>query len=410
MLRTEGTASKYRWVILGVLWIAYIVVFLHRLSIGPLAPFLKEDLGISSAQVGALMSAAAFGYMFSCIPAGWATDKFGVRWLLVIGEFVGGVFIMMMMFVSSYIGALIIMAFAGFGCGCLMPGTTKGVLVWFPQKERATVMGIKQTAVNVGGIITALTLPSLAIALGWRFGFLFLGLVAIAIGTISFIFYKDPPVSAASSLESTGETRGPSTVQLLRELFKSRDIWLVYVYLFTLIIVEFALIAHLVLYLTEALFFPILAAGGILAMTEAAGVLGKPAGGIISDRLLGGSRRKVLLLWGGIASVMCFLLTVFGSDLSWGLYPILLALGVTVIGFGGVQLTLTAELAGKELAGIAAGMNGVAASLGIIVGPIVFGHIVDVTGSYQLAWFSCTVFAVISVLAVLFVREERKKI
>ena len=58
--RTE--ASRYRWVILGVLWITYIVVFLHRLSAGPLAPFFKEEFGLTNAQVGLVMSAAAFGY------------------------------------------------------------------------------------------------------------------------------------------------------------------------------------------------------------------------------------------------------------------------------------------------------------------------------------------------------------
>jgi len=47
MAEAEERADRYRWVILGVLWITYIVVFLHRLSVGPLAPFFKDDLGIT---------------------------------------------------------------------------------------------------------------------------------------------------------------------------------------------------------------------------------------------------------------------------------------------------------------------------------------------------------------------------
>src|SRR3972149_5344948 len=163
MVKATETAPAYRWVIIGVLWITYIVVFLHRLSIGPLGPFLKEDLGLTSAQVGSLMSAAAFGYMLVAIPAGWFTDRIGVRWMLVVGELVGGIFIMSMFLAPSYLGALFLMALAGFGSGFLMPATTKGVLIWFPLRERATVMGIKQTEGNVGGMITAATLPALAI-------------------------------------------------------------------------------------------------------------------------------------------------------------------------------------------------------------------------------------------------------
>ena len=61
MDQTPQITYRYRWVILGVLWITYIVVFLNRLSVGPLAPFLKEDLGINSTQIGLIMSAASLG-------------------------------------------------------------------------------------------------------------------------------------------------------------------------------------------------------------------------------------------------------------------------------------------------------------------------------------------------------------
>ncbi len=422
MIQTKEIAYRYRWVIMAVLWIAYIVVFLHRLSIGPLAPFLKEDMGLTNTQVGALMSAASFGYMLSMAPAGWAADRIGVRWLLIIGELTGGVFILGMFLAPSYGWALAIMAMAGLGFGCLMPSTTKGVMVWFPVKERATVMGFKQTAVNIGGIITAMALPALALVLAWRFAFLFLGILAIAIGIFSFIMYKDPPLPAASrSGDSVALTdvATPTMGQSLLELLKTRDIWLVALAGFTLVTVEFAVIAHLVLYLTEALFFPVVTAGVILGVTEIGGALGKPGGGFLSDRFFGSSRRKVYMLWGGIACAMCVLITLFGASLSWALYSILsalgfallgFALGVGAIGWGGVHLTLVAELAGKELVGTATGVFGVAVMGGAILGPILFGYIVDATGSYQLAWLSCAVFAAICVAALFFVREGRRRI
>jgi sugar phosphate permease len=68
MAQTREITYHYRWVILGVLWVTDMVVYLHRLSVGPLAPFFKDDLGISSAEVGLVMSAAALGYMVSLLP------------------------------------------------------------------------------------------------------------------------------------------------------------------------------------------------------------------------------------------------------------------------------------------------------------------------------------------------------
>jgi len=413
MAEVNDIAHRYRWVIMAVLWSAYIIVFVHRLSIGPLSPFLKEEMSLSNAQIGTLVSAAVFGNMASLIPAGWATDRFGIRRVLFIGEVVAGIFLLGMFLVPSYQIALIVMGMAGFGCGCLQPATTKGVLLWFPRRERAIVMGVKQTAVNIGGMLSAAILPTLAIAMGWRFGFLIIGAIAIAIGIISFILYKDPPASTLSlstndegSVSSATSPIGPS----LQEFLKGRDIWLLALAGFALVAVEFGVLNQLVLYLTEDLHYPVITAGALLALTEGGGVLGKPGGGFLSDRVFGGSRRKVYMLWGGIACLMCLLIALGGSSLSWGLYPILFVLGVTAIGWGGLNLTLVGEMAGVELAGRVTSIVSLIVSGGVALGPPLFGYIVDTTGSYQLAWLFCTGLCAINVTLLFFVREERRRI
>ena len=152
-----------------------------------------------------------------------------------------------------------LMFVTGIGCGFLLPSTTQGVIVWFPLRERATIMGLKQTAVNMGGIITAATLPAVAIALSWRYGFLFLGITAIAIGVVALIFYREPPKPTSFQKDSAALAMA---VPLL-ELLKSRDIWLIALSGLLLNWVEFAIVAHLVLYLTEALLLSVpLGVGG----------------------------------------------------------------------------------------------------------------------------------------------------
>jgi len=397
-----------------VLWAAYIIVFVHRLSIGPLSPFLKEEMSLTNAQIGGLVSAAVFGNMASMLPAGWATDRFGIRRVLFIGEVFAGIFLLGMYLVPSYQAALIIMGIAGFGCGCLQPATTKGVLMWFPRRERAIVMGFKQTAVNIGGMLSAAILPTLAITMGWRFGFLIIGGIAIAIGIMSYILYKDPPVAtivASSSTSNDGTVSSPPPVPgiSLREFMKGRDMWLLAGAAFALVAVEFGVLNQLVLYLTEELQFTVVTAGALLALTEGGGVLGKPGGGFISDRVFNGSRKKVYMIWGGIACIMCLLIALLGESLSWGLYPILFLFGITAIGWGGLNLTLVGEMAGVELAGRVTAIVSFITSGGVALGPPMFGYIVDTTGSYQLAWFFCTGLCAINVALLSFVREDRRR-
>lgn len=398
---------------MGVLWGAYIVVFMQRLSVGPLAPFLKDDMGLTSAQVGSLISASSFGYMLSIIPAGWAVDRMGVRRLLAVGPVVGGIIMLGMFFVPSYHIALVVMAMSGFGCSCLMPSTTKGVTMWFSVRERATIMGLKQTGVNVGSIITAVILPAIALSLGWRYGFLLIGLLAIIIGIISFALYRDPPVSSDSqSREGSADTITvvPAKDSSLRRLLRSRDIWFTCIVGFAIMVVEFAVITHLVLYLTEDLLYPVVTAGVILAITQAGGVLGKPGSGLLSDRVFGGGRRSVFMLWIGVTCLVCLVVALWGRSLSWGIYPILFTFGVTAIGWGGVYLALVAELTDTRFVGTVTGITGVFALLGCMLGPVLFGYLVDVTGSYRMAWLSCAAFAAICVVFLLFVREEKRRV
>ncbi|GAI81776.1 unnamed protein product, partial [marine sediment metagenome] len=128
--------------------------------------------------------------------------------------------------------------------------------------------------------------------LGWRYGFLFLGIVAIAIAVTALILYKEPPRPSSSPVDSAASA---ATVPLV-ELLKNRHIWLVAICGLCLAWVELTIIAHLVLYLTEALLFPVVVAGGLLAMTEVAGAIARPGSGFLSDRVFGGKRKPLFTL------------------------------------------------------------------------------------------------------------------
>ena len=151
-------------------------------------------------------------------------------------------------------------------------------------------------------------------------------------------------------------------------------------------------------------------AGGLLAMTEAAGAFGKPASGLISDRLLGGRRKRAFLLMGGMAGIFCLVLGIGGSNLGWMLYPVLIILGMMGTGWGGLYATLAGELGGRESAGVATGTSASVVVLGIIVGPLLFGYIVDTTGSFQIAWLILALSAVMSVIFVSLIREHKRRI
>jgi len=298
------------------------------------------------------------------------------------------------------------MALAGLGMGCLAPATTKAVLLWFPVKERAAAMGFKQTAINLGGITTAATLPALALATSWHYGFLSIGIIAFLIGIISFFIYRQPKEVMTQASAATTARKIP-----LREILNSRDLWLVLLTGFFVSFVEFAAMAYFVLYLQDVLLFAVVAAGFLLAMVEAGGAFGKPISGIISDRVFGGGRRVIYLLMCLFMALTClaFAFLVPGTP-RWILIALCLVFGVTAIGWGGISLTLVSEFAGKEAVGMVSSMSVAIVMLGNIIGPPLFGYIVDSTGSYRIAWQLLAVMGFIGMCLVFFVRENRRRI
>jgi len=391
---------------------SFLTVFLVRLGIGPLGPFLKESLQISHTQVTALSSAIGITYLPTLIVAGWLVDRLGVRRVLTFGTFFIGLCTVLLFFASSYQDMLIILVLSGAGSGCVFPATAKAIITWFSSKERATAMSINQTAVNAGGMFGGILLPPIAVTLGWKYGWLLMGLGTLVVSLICAILYRNPPreevPGEADNVSGSAPKRSATAV--MSELLSSRDIWMLFLAGFFMNIVEWGLMVNLALYLWEALFFTEIIAGRLLSLTEFAGLLGKPASGLISDRLLGGRRRIVFMLMAGATSVIALVIGLSGDNLQWLLYPIIFLFGMAAIGWGGLYTALAGEMAGKERADTIAGISAFTLVLGAFVGPPIFGFIVDTTGSYQAAWLAMALSSAIALGLMSLVREHRKRI
>lgn len=401
-------SSPFRWVILGIAWLTYLSVYMVRISVPPLSPFILDELHLSNTEIGLLVSAAALGYSLFQVPAGWLIDRVGIRRMLFAGTFAAGAVIVAMYFVQNLQDAAIILFLGGLGCGCFPAVATKAILQWFPVNERGTVIGLHQTSITVAGIITAILLPLLAVSFGWRFGFLAVGGISMAAAVIASIFYKDAPDTLA--IKNPKES-GPTNWKLIREVLLDRNILLVSVSCIGFMAVDYSLTTYLIIFLKDSVGLTVTVAGVFLALTNVGGVFGKLFFGTLSDRVLGGSRRKPLLVAGGITLVMTIVMQVIAPGASYWVIALAFAVfGFAAIGWGGLNLILVSEFSRKEYMGLAMGYSLMILMIGNIVGPPVFGYIIDSTGSYSLAWWFLTGCAIASLFFMALVSEKDRRI
>jgi MFS family permease len=165
--------------------------------------------------------------------------------------------------------------------------------------------------------------------------------------------------------------------------------------------------AFLALYLQGVVGLTLLAASRYLALAQGGGVLGRVAFGMLSDRVFAGRRRTPLAI-AGCTSALCSIAIAFtgtGTPAGW-LAVLALLFGFAGIGWNGVQHTLMAELAGPGAAATAVGLGLAVSSAGVMLGPVIFGWLVQTAGGYRGPWLSLAASMAVGLAVLALVRER----
>ena len=402
MSNARAGLDNFRWVILGLISVSHIIGATAQYGINTLAPFYKDELGLSRAQVGLFFSAfylAMAGFSFS---AGRRADRLGVRKTTLQGHLSLGICTIAAALAPSFIWAFASFFLAGLGYSFLNPASSKGVMEWFHRDERATAMGTKQTGVPTGGVVTAVLAPPLVLLMGWRGALAALGIVNFLFGFLFSFFWRDPPEDEPVVAEDV-EIQENQTLDIWSFLPISCG---TAIYL----VGQMTLITYIPLYLKDAMGFSAYWASQALALTQVGAMAGRVAWGVASDRLFGGRRKIVLLLIGFLSAILITVLGFIGPQSSlYLLLPILFLAGVCLVGYQGVSYALIGELAGKARTGSALGMMITINAACATVGTPLFGYVVDRTGSYSVAWMLLAGSLGVGVLGLaIFLTEPRE--
>ena len=179
--------------IFGILSFSHFLMAMFFFGWGPLAPMLKGELGIDNSQLGFIVSAMYFAMMFVSVPSGFLVDKYGARVMLMLSVSLVGSATFVLSLSSSYTILFLVAALGGAGYGMINQITTKGLMYWFEPNKRATIMGIKQTGVTVGGSLVGLYIPFCAQIMGWQRAVLVLAFAILCMPLFSLFFYREKP-------------------------------------------------------------------------------------------------------------------------------------------------------------------------------------------------------------------------
>ncbi|HEY4425506.1 MAG TPA: MFS transporter [Pyrinomonadaceae bacterium] len=184
--------GRYRWVICGLLFFATTVNYIDRQVLGILSKDLKTAIGWTEVDYGNIVAAFNAAYAFGLLLAGRLMDRLGTRVGYAAAIVWWSLAAMSHALARTPVGFGIARAALGVGEAGNFPAAIKTVAEWFPKKERAFATGIFNAGSNVGAIVAPLTVPWIAVPLGWRWAFILTGLIGFTWLLFWLPVYKRP--------------------------------------------------------------------------------------------------------------------------------------------------------------------------------------------------------------------------
>jgi MFS family permease len=349
---------SYRWAVLAAGTAAQAAFSTLAFAIAVLAPALRDRYDLSLTEIGVVLSAEWIGLTFALLPWGFAVDRWGERWTLAGGLAGCSVFLAGAAFAPSFGWLVVLLGLAGIAGGSVQSGSGRAVMRWFTADERGLALGIRQTAVPIGGGVAALVLPQLG---GPKSGLLFVAGFVLA-----------GALAGALVLRSGSEEH--IDVSDVESTLRDRRLWLVCFGSGLYLVAQMAMMGFVVLFLHDEHGYStgeaaaVFAAGQVLAAGLRIGI------GRWSDVL--GSRIQPLRLVGVAIAVGLALVAVASGAPGLVLVPVLAAVTGLSMAWNGLSFTIAAELGGRR-SGAAIGFQQTVLSAVGVVAPIAFAAAVS---------------------------------
>jgi ACS family D-galactonate transporter-like MFS transporter len=404
--------TNIRWLVATLMWLAIAINYTDRTVLSAAAPYLIKELHIPVAQMGLLLSAFFWSYSLLQIPAGWLSDRFGQKiglggsvglWSLATGA---------MGLATGFRSFLSLRIALGVGEAGAYPSNAGIASKWFPDRERATISAIFDSAGKFGGAVGMPLVVWMISLMGWRMCFAALGAVGIAWSVAWWLFFSETPDK--HKMVSAEEVRYIYEGQRLRhgasgpapmrwyELLRYRNIWAMCLGFFTINYISYFFITWLPTYLVKEKGMGMMAMGFVASLPLLAGMLAEVVAGILSDRVAHSKRisltatRKIFLI-AGLTMALCIGIAPFSHSLVFTVALLCIAKAGTTTAASQVW-ALPGDVSPRNMTSTVAGLQNMVSNFGGVVGPIVTGLIVSTTGSFNAALMFSGLIGLVGIL------------
>jgi len=385
----------------GLLPLFFFAHFGHHVvgaMLRPLMPMIRNDLGLSYTKAGWTMSAFAITGGLSQLPAGWLSDRFGPRLMVLLSVTGVSVVGLLIGLSHSYVALITLLVLAAILGGGYHPASAAAIASTVPVGYLGRALGLHFIGGSSAFWAVPLLAAPIAVAWGWRGSYITLSIPIIILGILLYILIgrRVPAYLRKSQPVDSEVTTAPAPIPWR----KLAPFIIMSVTVGTMVQ---SVAAYLSLYAVDYLGVTEAVAAMLMAITPAVSLFGAPVGGYLADRFGG---IPVLLVISFLAIPLIYLLGTASNVTS-------LVILMVAVGIVSTTRMPTSEsyIAGNTPERRRATVLGIYFFAGTEVAGLltpVLGNLIDRFGFYSSFAIASASMAVVAVLCSLFLWRYRK--
>lgn len=385
-------ASRARWLIAVLLFITVVINYMDRANLSIAMPAIADEMDLSKAQQGLLLSAFGWTYAALQIPGGWLVDRVKPRVLYPLCLALWSLATLFMGVIGGFVALIALRLLVGIFEAPAYPINNRVATAWFPERERASVIGFYTSGQFIGLALLTPVLSWLQSVLSWHWVFIVTGAIGVVWAAIWYLSYREPRESRANDAEIELIESGGGLVDVVDDqprraavtradiatVLGRRKLWGIYLGQFCLTSTLWFFLTWFPTYLVEYRDMDYIKTGFLASLPFIAALVGVLFSGVFSDFLLRqgvslGAARK-----GPIITGLLLTMAMLGANFTDSTAMVVLFLSIAFFGNGLASITwsLVSALAPRRLLGLTGGMFNFIGNLSSIATPIIIGLLV----------------------------------
>lgn len=190
-----------QWLILFIGILASMIEGFDIVVVSYAAPAISKDWGVTSQQMGMVLSAGVLGMTLGAMFLSWLADRYGRRISVSASLLIAGLATSAIVLSSTTVELVMLRVIAGLALGVLVASLTPLMGEFSPARHRVLIVSAMVAAAAAGAVIGGLLTAAVIESYGWQSVFLYAGVLTAVLGvatqllvpeSIAFVTKRDP--------------------------------------------------------------------------------------------------------------------------------------------------------------------------------------------------------------------------